>query len=417
MSVEFAKGTRNISPEEGLIREEVVTTIKEFFRRYGFKPLETPILQRYEELTAKYAGGAEIMKEIFQLQDQGKRNLALRYDLTVPLALYMTENPTVKLPFKRYEIGKVFRDGPIKKGRTREFWQCDADMIGSSSLIADAECINLMQDVFDALQVKVKIKVNNIKILHAMMRAAGATDTNSAILTIDKLDKVGKESVVKELLAKGCSEETITKIFEYIAITDLAKLGKVLDNEPGIVELTDVLKNTKAVFDPTLARGLAYYTGTILEVYAEKSAITSSLGSGGRYDKMIGDYLQSKQAYPAVGISFGLEPITEVLKEQRKEAKKTATEVFVIPIQTPQESLRITQELRAQGVNAEIDVMNRNVGKNIEYANTMGIPFVLFVGSDEIKRKKFKLRDMNTGKEELYIMKECVERVTNARKV
>ncbi len=228
MSVEFAKGTRNISPEEGLIREEVVTTIKEFFRRYGFKPLETPILQRYEELTAKYAGGAEIMKEIFQLQDQGKRNLALRYDLTVPLALYMTENPTVKLPFKRYEIGKVFRDGPIKKGRTREFWQCDADMIGSSSLIADAECINLMQDVFDALQVKVKIKVNNIKILHAMMRAAGATDTNSAILTIDKLDKVGKESVVKELLAKGCSEETITTIFEYIAITDLAKLGKVL---------------------------------------------------------------------------------------------------------------------------------------------------------------------------------------------
>ena len=168
MSVEFAKGTRNISPEEGLIREEIITTIKRFFLRYGFKPLETPTLQRYEELTAKYAGGAEITKEIFQLQDQGKRSLALRYDLTVPLALYIAENPTVKLPFKRYEIGKVFRDGPIKKGRTREFWQCDADMIGASSLLADAECINLMQDVFDTLGIKVKIKVNNIKILQRL---------------------------------------------------------------------------------------------------------------------------------------------------------------------------------------------------------------------------------------------------------
>ncbi len=417
MSVELAKGTRVIPPEEALLREDVLGVIRQAFERYGFRPLETPMLQRFETLAAKYAGGAEILKEIFKVRDQGNRELALRYDLTVPLAVFMALNPTGKLPLKRYEIGKVFRDGPIKRGRVREFWQCDADIVGSPKMVADGECLQLVQDVFQQLGVKIKIKVNNIKILKAIMQACAIADVNGAILSLDKLEKMGKDIVVKELQAKGVAASAVDKLFAMVETKEVEKLQKLFPDEPGFAELKEVLQYGDAEFDPTLARGLSYYTGMIFEVFVVDAAVTSSVASGGRFDRMIGEFIGGKQEFPAVGLSFGLEPITEVLKEMKKEMKKTRTEVFVIPIQTEKEAMQLVRELRKEKVNAEVDVMGRSISKNMEYANSLGIPFVVFLGEDELKRKKYKLRDLKSGKEFLITAKEIVGRIEDARKV
>jgi len=195
--VERAKGTREVNPEDKLLMNHVVDNLRRIFELYGFLPLETPTLQKFDVLASKYAGGAEILKETFKLNDQGKREIALRYDLTVPLALYIALNPNIKLPFKRYEVGKVFRDGPISSERFREFWQCDVDIIGSSSMLAEAELINLAFKAFKEFDLDVEIKINNREILDAIMKYAGidSSKIETIILTIDKLDKIHEEGV------------------------------------------------------------------------------------------------------------------------------------------------------------------------------------------------------------------------------
>ena len=173
MELQNAKGTKDIPPEEKIIKQKIVDTLKEVFELYGFNPIETPLLERYETIAAKYAGGAEILKETFKLKDQGKRELALRYDLTVPFSRFVGMNPNLKMPFKRYQIGRVFRDGPIKLGRYREFWQCDVDVVGTKSMKADAECLSIAKEAFKRLNLNVIIKVNNRKILDSMLEYAG----------------------------------------------------------------------------------------------------------------------------------------------------------------------------------------------------------------------------------------------------
>ncbi len=457
MSVELAKGTRVIPPEEALVREDVLNVIRKTFERYGFRPLETPILQRFESLTAKYAGGAEIVKEIFQLKDQGNRELALRYDLTVPLALFVGLNPNEKLPLKRYEVGKVFRDGPIKRGRTREFWQCDADIVGATSIVADGECIRLAQDVFQELGLDVQIKVNNVKILKCVaetfwVELYGELPTNEdlqfIILTLDKLGKIGKKGIIEEFVKKygqrGRDFETMffTTLGDYknksleslkeymIGVKENKKRMNLPGKELQILgfdELQEILKYIKEVeFDPTLARGLSYYTGNIFEIYVVNSEMTSSVASGGRFDRMIGKY--ANRDFPAVGVSFGLEPIAEAIKEQKKERRKTSTQVFIAPIVIERigakkqediikETFVLAEKLRKENINTEVDLMERVPAKNIEYANAMNIPFIVFLGENEVKEKKYKLRDLNARKEILVSVKELVEQVQNARKV
>src|SRR3989338_8974335 len=186
MKLQTARGVQDVPPEEKIVKNQVVDTLKEMFELYGFAPLENPILERYETLAAKFAAGeaSDALKEIFKLKDQGDRDLGLRFDLTVPLARYIAMNPNLKMPFKRYEIGPVFRDGPIKAGRMRQFWQCDLDIIGSSSMVADAECLALLENGFDQLGIDVIIKVNNRKLLNGILEQVGITDKETTIVSI-----------------------------------------------------------------------------------------------------------------------------------------------------------------------------------------------------------------------------------------
>lgn len=420
MKLMTAKGVQDLPPEENLLKNKVVDILKETFERYGFLPLETPLLERYETLAVKYAGGAEILKEIFKLKDQGGRKLGLRFDLTVPLARFVGMNPTLKMPFKRYEIGKVFRDGPIKLGRRREFWQVDVDIIGSSSMIAEAELLAIVDEVFKKLGLNFVIKVNNRKLLNGILEEIGIKrKKEEVILSVDKLDKIGIEGVKKELKEKGINKKEIGALLNILKIKNLnlfKKQVKDKEGQEGINELEELFSYFKILkveceFDASLARGLAYYTGTVFEVFLRKGEITSSLAGGGRWDKMIGNFL-GKGVYPAVGIAFGLTPITEVLKLKKKDSKKTLVKVFIIPIKTIKESLKVVQKLRAEGINSDIDSMGRGISKNLEYAASLGIPYVVFVGERELKEGKVKLRNMETGDEWMLTVKDVVKRLS-----
>jgi len=415
MKLQTAKGVQDFSPEEKIVRNEIVDILKETFERYGYLPLETPILERYETLAAKYAAGAgsDVMREIFKLKDQGKRKLGLRYDLTVPLARFVGTNPQLRMPFKRYEIGRVFRDGPIKLGRRREFWQCDVDTIGSKSMMVEAELLALADEVFKKIGLRVVIKVNNRKLLNGILEESGVKSKEKAIVSIDKLDKMPEDQVGRELKNKGLMPQEIKKLMELIKINNLGKLKNLIKNKEGqegikeLEELAGYLRKlgVKVEFDASLARGLAYYTATVFEVFMCKGKFTGSLAAGGRWDKMIGRFL-GRGEHPAVGLAFGLEPITEVLK---KEGKKTLVEVFVIPIKV--DALDIVKQLRDDGLKTDMDLIGRGVGKNLEYASALGIPYVVFVGEQEKKAGKVKLRNMETGDEVMLKVSEVVKKV------
>ncbi len=405
MEVERAKGTKEVEPKEKVVMNNILKVITRNLELYGFQPLETPILQRYDVLAGKYAGGAEILKETFKLKDQGKRQLSLRYDLTVPLAIYVSLNPQVKIPFKRYEIGKIFRDGPISSQRFRELWQCDADTIGSPSMLADAEIIQMTFKIFKNLKLDIKVKVNNRKILDAVIKYSNIKENmiESVILTIDKLDKIGIEGLKKELKDKKITKIQTAKLLEILTIkgnneTKLKKLKETIGENEGTTEIEELLKYSQnATLDLALARGLSYYTGTIFECFLENSEINTAVASGGRYDKMIGKMLDNKQEYPAVGISFGLNRIAQA----KKTEEKTNIKCFVISIGTQKETQKLANELREQGIETAIDIIGRGVSKNLDYANSLEIPYVIFLGENELKQGKYKLRNMETGKEEM----------------
>jgi len=414
MELERAKGTIDVMPEKKIARDEIVKTLIKVFERYGFDPLETPILEKYEVLAAKYAGGAEILKETFRLRDRGGRELGLRYDLTVPLARFIAMNSQLSLPFKRYQIEKVFRDGPITKARIREFLQCDVDIVGSKSLLYDVELIQLALDALKELKLRCFIKVNNRKLLNEIIEYAGVKkDPEAAILIIDKLYKIGKENIKKELMEIGLEKVQIKKIMDIISVkgTNKEKINKIRKkiNKKGINELREVLKYFKkdVEFDPTLARGLSYYTGTIFEIVLKNENLGCSLGGGGRYDNMIGNFA-GRGEIPATGISFGLEPLSAALSSLKE--RKTNVELFVIPINCTEKAFKMAKKLRSNGINTDIDLNNRNISKNLNYANKKEIPYVLFIGEKELKQKKLKLRNMKKGKEELLEINKIIKR-------
>ncbi len=420
MDLQLAKGVRDIPPEEKLLKNQVVNTLTEVFELYGFAPLETPMLERIETLTAKFAAGeaSDALKETFKLKDQGDRSLALRFDLTVPLARFVAMNPTLKMPFKRYEVGRVFRDGPIKLGRYREFWQCDIDIVGSNSMLADAEILAVVDATFKKLGLDIIIKVNNRKLLNGILEEAGIENKEAAIIAIDKLDKIGKDGVSKELEERGFTGKQIISIFNLILEgIRLAELESKINNEEGkqgIQELEELfsylqemgVKNVQ--FEVSLARGLAYYTGTVFEASLKNGKITSSLAGGGRYDNMISNFMGSSQIIPATGISFGLEPIADMLKLEGKVKSKNAAKVYVIPINTINESLKVVQQLRSNGIPASISLGKKGVSKNLEYASTLGIPYVIIIGDKELAEKKVVLRNMASGEEQLLTLMEVI---------
>lgn len=412
MKLEIAKGTRDLIPKEALFKEEIISKLKKIFELYGYSPLETPILERYDTLSAKYAGGSEILKETFKLKDQGKRDLGLRYDLTVPFARFIGMNPNIKLPFKRYQIGPVFRDGPIKLGRFREFYQCDADVVGTKSMMAESELMNIAYRFFKEINQDIVIKVNSVKILKSIMDylEIEKDKQDKVILTIDKKEKISNEELKKEL--KGLIKTKADKVLEIINKNNLNYLKKILKENDGINEIEELLKLTKVQFDVSLARGLSYYTGTIFEVYLKDSKIKSSVAAGGRYDNMIQNFLESKNKYPAVGISFGIDVILESLKKPEKE---TTTEVYIIPINKQKEAFEITEKLRDNKLNADIDLIGRGISKNLDYADKLKIPYVILIGENELKQNKLKLKNMKTGEESLLSLNEIIKKLKNVQ--
>jgi histidyl-tRNA synthetase len=404
------KGVRDFPPEEKILRDKIIDALKAQFERYGFNPLETPVLERYEVLSAKYAGGAEILKETFKFTDQGERELGLRYDLTVPLARYVAMNPNVKLPFKRYAIGTVYRDGPIKLGRYREFYQCDCDIVGANSAAADAQCLQLALSVFGELGMPFQTVFNSVALLKAMLRIDGVTEEKliDTMLILDKLKKIGEDGVIAELETQGVPGNAVRRL---IAIAQLgtnderaSAIAEAYGSLPELERVQQLLllvPDERVIFDPALSRGLAYYTGVVFETFLIGSQVTSSVSGGGRYDRMIGEFVGRPDEYPAVGISFGLEPITEALKLLAKQQQKTVVKVFIIPIKTPVESNELAQELRQVGINTDVDIMDRGISKNMDYANMMEIPFVIFVGKTELAQGMYKLKDMRSGEERM----------------
>ena len=419
MKLQLPKGTRDFKPEEMIIRNKIVSTLKEIFELYGYSPLETPCFERFEILSSKYAGGEEILKETFKLKDQGKRDLGLRYDLTVPMCRFVGMNPNIKMPFKRYQTGEVFRDGPVESARYRQFTQCDVDIVGCNEMTADAEIISLTSKAFKKLGFDFFIKINNRKLLNDVLKycKVDKNKTEDVILSIDKLEKFGVEAVKKELKEKNINQKTINEILKIIDIkgTDkekINKLKKILkdsDGLKGIIDLLNYLKllNLNVDFDVSLARGLSYYTGTVIEVFLKNSKVKTAVCAGGRYDKMIGDFL-GKGDYPAVGISFGLDRIYDAYLEKNKEEKKTVTQVYIIPINTFKDSLKIAEELRNEGVKVDIDLTGKGPSKNLKYANTLKIPYVIFIGEDEIEQNKVKIKNMVSGDEKLVTAEELI---------
>ncbi|MAF37040.1 histidine--tRNA ligase [archaeon] len=427
MKLQNLKGTNDYSGREMLTKNRIVTVLKKTFEKFGFEPLETPTLAYYNILSSKDAGGSEILKETYRLKDQGKRDLALRYDLTVPFCRFIGMNPNMKFPYKRYEIGKVFRDGPIKLGRVREFSQCDADIVGVSNMQAEAECLALTIDAFNQLGLPVRIEINNRKVLIGLLSQAGVLEKDMlpTILTIDKLKKQGQAKVKKELESIGLDKQVITKVFKNIqeqstnkkTVSYLLETLKDDDSRSGASELDELISLLSALdldkyvsINLTLARGLGYYTGTMFEWFLKNNKVTSSVCAGGRYDKMIGKFLDSKTPYPTVGISFGLETIATAMKDT---AEQTSTKIFIIPIgEVKQEAFKLAKQLRDKGINTDIDLLSRGPSKNLDYVNSKGIPFALMIGPKEIASKKFTLRNMETGRQEHCTLKQLTTKFT-----
>lgn len=414
------KGTSDYLPGEQRIRQDIIRKLQDIFECYGYQPIETPTLCYFDVLASKYAGGAEILKEVYKLVDQGERELGLRYDLTVPFAKLVGMNPDIKMPFKRYEIGKVFRDGPVKLGRNREFIQCDVDMVGVKSQMAEAELIMMAVEVYKALGLEVYISYNNRKYLSGIIEVAGieAELVGSVILSIDKLEKIGDEAVRLELSALGIEKSKIDKLFKYMKIDFDDMMNSNISNqnnsslEYGIKELKELKLYFEALeiednlrFNPTLARGLEIYTGTVWEVFLTDGSITSSVGAGGRYDKIIGQFLDNGMEYPAVGMTFGLDVIYEALMLKEAVDKKSLIDVFLVPIGTLQSVMKIAKSLRSMGIKVDVDMTGKKLKKSLDYANKQGIPYVAILGEDELQSGTIKLKDMQKGMErEISIM-------------
>ncbi|MFH1505823.1 MAG: histidine--tRNA ligase [archaeon] len=418
------RGMSDCAPEEMILKQEIIDRIRRVFEIYGYSPLDTPLIERYEVLAAKFAAGEEsdAMKEMFTLTDQGGRKLGLRFDLTLPFARFIGMNPNLKMPFKRYQIGKVYRDGPVSMNRFREFTQCDVDIAGTFSMLAETELMLLTINVFKALGIDVSIEINNRKLMFGLFDYSGIPKNKyqSVAISVDKIDKQGIDAVKKELKQKGISDDSIKKLAAFFGkkgdLTFLKGMQKFLNSDEGkqgFEELKQVLANVntkKIIYNPMLARGLGYYTGTVYEVLMRSK---DAIAAGGRYDKLIGSYIGSKEDIPAVGISFGIERIMNIIKETRKE-KRTVSKVYVIPINTAKKSLAIVQKLRAQNIPVSIPLTDRGISKNLNYANTKKIPYVIFVGEKELKEKKVKLRNMETGKEQLLSLADVIKRLKKA---
>ncbi len=424
LELQNVKGSYDYESKEQIIRNYISDTLREVFEKYGFKPLSTSLLCYYDLLALKYEDDNDLLNEIYKVTDQANRKLALRYDLTVPFAKFIAMNKNMNLPYKRYEIGKVFRDGPVKQGRLREFIQCDVDCVGVKGQMLEAEFINLFVEGYSKLGIDIIIKYNNRKIMSGLIEICKIEDEkiSKTITVIDKFEKLTKEEIKTEFLKIGLQEKQIEKLISYLNMSfnelqqEFSETNNVLLQE-GIMEMVELNKYIKTLglqkyvqFSASLARGQEYYTGTIFEVYEKNGIIKSSIGGGGRYDKIIGDFIEDGKEYPACGISFGLDTIYEIIKD-REDLKSTKIYVYIIPMGNNNEALKIADLLRKNEINVDIDMNNTKLKKALNYANTEKIPFVIIVGEDELKENKFILKNMVNGLQEKLELEEILKKV------
>lgn len=404
MKLMNVKGTFDFMPEDMQIRNKITDTLRRNFEKNGYLPIETPMLNYFDLLSYKYSDDAEILSEVYRLKDQGDRDLGLRYDLTVPFCKVVGLNKSLSLPFRRYEIGRVFRNGPVKLGRTREFYQCDVDVVGIDNRYIEAEQLLMAYNTYKELGIDIFIKYNNRKLMSGLILLAGITEDkiDSVIGVIDKKEKVSPEDLVLMLEDLNIEKDKITKLLDlFDKDFDYYKTIKE-ENEllrEGVEELTEIreyLSNlgiiSDTVFTPTLARGLSIYTGIVFEFYDKKKRLTCAIGAGGRYNKIITNFMDNGMAYPAVGLSFGLEPIFVILKEEM--AKQSLIDVYMVPLDTNVETLKLANELRDNGVNVLIEMNKKKVGKCFEYAERENIKYVMIIGENEITSGSYKIKDM-----------------------
>lgn len=419
MDYQNVRGTQDYLPGQEIIRRNIRRTLEDTFIAYGCNPLETPILNYTDLMASKYAGGAEILQEMYTLTDRGERDLALRYDLTIPFAKVVAMNPTIPMPFKRYEIGKVFRDGPIKAGRYREFTQCDVDIVGVESQAAEAELMMMALDAFKKLSVHVEIQYNNRKLLYGLLQQFEVPEEvmNRVILVLDKMEKVSVESMMDELAQLQLSSNSLTQIKAFIeskgqlTIQSFRQWEQENSNvQEGLQELAELTIYLEAleiqgicIFNPFLARGLEIYTGTIYEIFLADSTIRSSIGSGGRYDNAIGGLLNSDKTFATVGISFGLDVIYYAFELLERVNKCSVIDIYIIPMGTVKEALKLATNLRSEGKRVEVELSNKKVNKAMERANREGVAHVIVLGNDEIINGAYRIKNMQTGESEKVV--------------
>ncbi len=444
------KGTRDFNPEQVAKRNYIFNTIRGAFETFGFQPIETPSFENSSTLMGKYGEEGDRLifkilnsgdylskanKEAYDIKDSNKltpsiSEKALRYDLTVPFARYVVQHQNeIEFPFKRYQIQPVWRADRPQKGRFREFYQCDADVVGSKSLWQEVEFIQLYDTVFSALKLEgVTIKINNRKILSGIAEVIGASDKLiDFTVALDKLDKIGEEKVKEEMLNKGIAQEGIDKLQPLFSLSgsfesQIESLKSILasseEGMKGIEELSFIdsaiseleLSTATLQLDVTLARGLNYYTGAIFEVSAPKEVKMGSIGGGGRYDDLTGIF--GMKDVSGVGISFGLDRIYLVLEELNLFPATVSKNVEVLFINFGEKEalfcLKAIKQLRDEGVNSELYPDAAKMKKQMTHANRRNIPFVVLVGEEEINSNTFTLKNMISGEQSKVSLSELI---------
>ena len=420
-------GFMELLPKDQVVFNQLVDIIKTNFEKYGFLPIDTPVLEKAEVLLAK--GGGETEKQVYEFT-KGTTDIAMRFDLTVPLARYTVEHfSDLNFPFKRYQIGKVYRGERAQKGRYREFYQCDIDIIGNGkiSLVNDAECPAVIYSIFREFNFgKFTININNRKILNGFFKSLEVKSTEEVMRIIDKIDKIGVDNVKEELAKVGMSAENIDKLISFIEIDgtkeEIIEALKNLDcdNEDfiqGVEELETVVKYMRAYgvegdyfkINLKIARGLDYYTGTVYETFLDDHRELGSVSSGGRYDNLAGYY--TTNLMPGVGMSIGLTRLFSKMQELGliKETKSEVSDIIIIPMEeTMVESIEILSRLQKEGISATIYAESGKMGKKFKYADALDIKYALVIGENEIKSNVYGIKNMDTGEQEDLSLEEII---------
>lgn len=439
------KGTRDFLPQEVIKRKYMFGILEQVFLRHGFAPIETPSLELMQTLTGKYGEeGDRLLFKILNsgnfleeadaqaLENKDSAKLAssiakrgLRYDLTVPFARFVVMNrDKISFPFKRYQIQQVWRADRPQRGRYQEFYQCDCDVVGSTSLLYEADLLSIFSEAFSLLGLEVAIHINHRGILAGIAEAAGIADRFiDMTICIDKLDKIGEESVKNEMIKRGIPESAADQILQNIKITSIDELAIKLSDTPsgkaGIEDLRKIFSylpdynlKQEVIFTPALARGLSYYTGFIVEVLSKQTEM-GSIGGGGRYDNLTGAF--GMPDVPGVGISFGAERIYDVMETLDKFPKNIGSQVSALIICLDEESmltgLKLTQYLRGAGISSDQYPEVVKMNKSMKYANDLKIPFVIIIGEEERKNNIAALKNMTSGNQEKLEWPLLVEKI------